>query len=123
MAIIYCSFELLQPSSSSCGTEPCILLSVPRQLKSMMIIHLSRGRCMCLRSGCPQIKFICSNHEEMIIKIYELKHKECCDPLKKHLQQSDESVEKFLSSLKKLKVPDFVAHQQASFLKETKSSL
>jgi uncharacterized SAM-dependent methyltransferase len=32
-------------------------------------------------------------------------------------------VEKFASSLKKLKVHDFVAHQQSSFLKETKSSL
>jgi hypothetical protein len=31
--------------------------------------------------------------------------------------------EKFLSSLKKLKVHDFVAHQQSSFLKETKFSL
>jgi hypothetical protein len=36
---------------------------------------------------------------------------------------SDEFVEKFVSSLKKLKVPDFVAHQQFSFFKETKSSL
>jgi hypothetical protein len=32
---------------------------------------------------------------------------------------SDEFLEKFVSSLKKLKVNDFVAHQQSSFLKET----
>jgi hypothetical protein len=36
---------------------------------------------------------------------------------------SDEFVEKFVSSLKKLKVHDFAAHQRSSFLKETKSSL
>jgi hypothetical protein len=36
---------------------------------------------------------------------------------------SDEFVEKFISSLKKLKVYNFVAHQQSSFFKETKSSL
>jgi hypothetical protein len=36
---------------------------------------------------------------------------------------SEEFVEKFISSLKKLKVQDFVAHQQSSFFKETKSSL
>jgi hypothetical protein len=36
---------------------------------------------------------------------------------------ADEFVEKFVSSLKKLKIHDFVAHQQSSFLKETKSSL
>jgi hypothetical protein len=36
---------------------------------------------------------------------------------------SDEFVEKFISSLYKLKVPDCVAHQQSTFLKETKSSL
>jgi hypothetical protein len=36
---------------------------------------------------------------------------------------SDEFVEKFVSSVKKLKVHDFVAHQQSSFLKEIKSSL
>jgi hypothetical protein len=36
---------------------------------------------------------------------------------------SDEFVEKFISSLKKLNVHDFVAHQQSSVLKETKSSL
>jgi hypothetical protein len=34
-----------------------------------------------------------------------------------------EFVEKFISSLKKLEVHDFVAHQQSSFLKETKSSI
>jgi hypothetical protein len=36
---------------------------------------------------------------------------------------SDEFVEKFVSSLNKLKVHEFVAHQQSSFMKETKSSL
>jgi hypothetical protein len=36
---------------------------------------------------------------------------------------SHEFVEKFVSSLKKLKVHDFVAHQQSSFLQETQSSL
>jgi hypothetical protein len=36
---------------------------------------------------------------------------------------SDESAEKFISSLKKLKVYDFVADEQSSFLKETKSLL
>jgi hypothetical protein len=36
---------------------------------------------------------------------------------------SDEFVEKFVSSLKKLKVHNFVAQQQYSFLKETESSL
>jgi hypothetical protein len=36
---------------------------------------------------------------------------------------SDESVEKLVLSLKKLKIHDFVAHQQSSFLTETKFSL
>jgi hypothetical protein len=36
---------------------------------------------------------------------------------------SEEFVETFISSLQKLKVHDFIAHQQFSFLKETKSSL
>jgi hypothetical protein len=35
---------------------------------------------------------------------------------------SDEFVEKFVSSLKKLKVHDFVAHQHSLFVKETRSS-
>jgi hypothetical protein len=36
---------------------------------------------------------------------------------------TDEVVEKFVSSLKELKVYDFAANQQSSFFKETKSSL
>jgi hypothetical protein len=39
----------------------------------------------------------------------------------KTVTSTDEFVEKFISSLKKLNVHDFAAHRQSSFLKETKS--
>jgi hypothetical protein len=82
MATMHFSFDLSQSSTSSSGTEPVHSAQCSTSLKRYDDLSPEQRKIVCLRSGCPQIKFACSSHEEMFIKLYELNHKSVVTPQK-----------------------------------------